>query len=137
MDTTVVSPQIEEHFARPRNLGRLPTANGQGRCGDLQAGPTQITIAIQVVAGQVVAARFRTFGCSVAIAASSVATTLISDQPVTVAATLTADQITAALGVVPAERAYAPAMAATAVRLAVADWAAQEERKGQGDGGES
>lgn len=120
------SAQVLEHFARPRNLGRLPEANGRGVAGDLRDGPTQIAIAIRVEAGRIAAARFRTFGCSAAIAASSMATTLIAGRTVAEAERLTAEQITMALGGLPPERAYAPTMAAAAVRGALADWAAQE-----------
>ncbi len=125
------SPQVLEHFARPRNLGRLPEANGRGVVGDLHDGPTRIEIAIVVAAGRVAAARFRTFGCSAAIAASSMATTLIEGRAVAEVGALTAGRIAEALGGLPPERAYAPEMAAAAVRGAVADWAARE----QGEGG--
>jgi nitrogen fixation NifU-like protein len=119
---TPYSQQVIDHFAAPRNLGRLPTANGRGVSGDLRTGDVRIEIAIRVEGDRVVVARFRTFGCSVAIAASSVATTLITDRPVGEAADLTAAQITDALGGLPPDRLYAPAMAAEAVHQAVADW---------------
>ena len=120
------SAQVLDHFAHPRNLGRLPEANGHGVVGDLRDSPTQIAIAIRVEDGRIAAARFRTFGCSAAIAASSMATTLITGQSTAEAAALTAERITAALGGLPPERVYAPTMAAAAVRGAIADWAARE-----------
>jgi nitrogen fixation NifU-like protein len=116
------SQQVIDHFAAPRNLGRLHDANGHGVSGDLRTGDVQIAIAIRVEGERVVAARFRTFGCSVAIAASSVATTLIVERPVGEVAALTPAQITAALGGLPPERLYAPEMAAEAVHRAIADW---------------
>ncbi|HEX5506412.1 MAG TPA: iron-sulfur cluster assembly scaffold protein [Thermomicrobiales bacterium] len=117
------SPQVLDHFARPRNLGRLPDADGRGAAGDRRDGTVWIEVAIRV-AGEVVAdARFRALGCSAAIAASSMATTLIAGRPVAAAGALTADEITAALGGLPAARLYAPALAAEAVRAAVADYA--------------
>ncbi len=117
------SPQVLDHFARPRNLGRLPDANGRGVAGDLREGDVRIEIAIRVEGGRIAAARHRTFGCSAAIAASSVATILIEGRPVDEAGALRADQITAALGGLPPERLYAPAMAADAVQRAIADYA--------------
>jgi nitrogen fixation NifU-like protein len=124
------SAQVLDHFARPRNLGRLPDANGRATVGDLRDGPTQIAIAVRVEAGRVAAARFRTFGCSAAIAASSMATVLISGLTTDEAAALTAETITTALGGLPPERAYAPTMAAAAVRGAIADWAGRERGEG-------
>jgi nitrogen fixation protein NifU and related proteins len=119
------SAQVIEHFAHPRNLGRLAEANGRGVAGDLRAGDVQIEIAILVAGDRVAAARFRTFGCSAAIAASSVATTLIDGRAVAEAATLTPEAIITALGGLPATKLYAPRLAAEAVHRAVADWRAR------------
>ncbi len=119
---TPYSAQVIDHFAAPRNLGRLPDANGRGVVGDLQTDDVRIEIAIRVEGGRIAAARFRTFGCSAAIAASSIATTLIADRTVQAAADITPAQIAAALGGLPPERLYAPEMAAMAVHRAVADW---------------
>ena len=119
------SQQVIDHFAAPRNLGRLPDANGRGVSGDLRTGDVQIEIAIRVEGERVAAARFRTFGCSVAIAASSIATTLIVERPVGEVAALTPAQITAALGGLPPDRLYAPEMAAEAIRRAIDDWEQQ------------
>lgn len=121
------SQQVIDHFAAPRNLGRLPDANGRGVAGDLRTGEVQIAMAIRVEGRRIAAVRFRTFGCSAAIAASSVATTLIAGRTVREAAALTAGQITDALGGLPLDRLYAPEMAAEAVHRAVADW---EQREG-------
>ncbi len=116
------SPLVLDHFARPRNLGRLPDANGRGVAGDLREGDVRIEIAIRVDGGRIAVARHRTFGCSAAIAASSMATTLIEGRPIAEAGALRAEQIAAALGGLPPERRYAPALAADAVRRAVADY---------------
>ena len=112
---------VQDHFARPRGLGRLPDASGRGVVGEFDEGAVRIEIAIRVDGGIVAAARFRTFGCSAAIAASSVATTLIEGRPLDAARALEAQAITEALGGLPEDRLYAPAMAASAVRAAVAD----------------
>lgn len=121
------SPQVIDHFARPRNLGRLPEANGRGSAGDLRDGDVRIEIAIRVEGERIAAARFRTFGCSAAIAASSVATVLITGRGVREAATIDAAQILEALGGLPDDRLYAPAMAARAVQSALADWRRNDE----------
>lgn len=128
---TAYSPQVLDHFSAPRNLGRLPDANGRGVAGDLLTGDVRIEIAIRVEGARIAAARFRTFGCSAAIAASSVATTLIAGQTPQDAAALTPARITAALGGLPPERLYAPELAATAVGRAIADWAARHDAKGE------
>jgi nitrogen fixation protein NifU and related proteins len=120
------SQQVLDHFARPRNLGRLPDASGTGTAGDLRDGPVQITIAVRLERGaageaRVAASRFRAFGCSAAIAAASMATVLIEGRTATEAAALTPEAITAALGGLPEDRLYAPALAAEAAQRAIAD----------------
>jgi nitrogen fixation NifU-like protein len=120
------SATVLEHFARPRNLGRLPGASGQGVAGDLRDGPVQITIAVRVErdeagAARIAVARFRAFGCSAAIASSSMATVLIEGQTMREAATLTPEAIVAALDGLPEDRLYAPSFAAEAVHRAIAD----------------
>jgi nitrogen fixation protein NifU and related proteins len=120
------SATVLEHYARPRNLGRLPGASGQGVAGDLRDGPVQITIAVRIEcdeagATRIAEARFRAFGCSAAIASSSMATELIVGQTAREAAGLTPAAIVAALDGLPEDRLYAPALAAEAVHRAIAD----------------
>ena len=127
------SAQVLDHFAQPRNLGRLPEANGRGTVGDLREGPVQITIAILVARDQanddrIVAARFRAFGCSAAIASASMATVLLEGQTVGAATAITSQAIETALGGLPEERRYAPELTAEAVQMALADW--QQRRTG-------
>lgn len=132
----VYSAEVLDHFARPRNLGRLPDANGCGVAGDLREGDVRIEIAVRVEAGRVAAARFRTFGCSAAIAASSMATLLIEGRSAEEAGALRAEQITEALGGLPPDRLYAPAMAADAVREALDDFrGAKLGGRGDNEGG--
>lgn len=118
------SALVLDHYACPRNLGRLPDANGRGVAGDLLIGATRIEIAVRVDAGLVAAARFRAIGCSAAIAASSLATTLIVGRAAEEAAALTPAALVAALGGLPPERLYASALVIEAIGSALADWRA-------------
>jgi len=52
------SPQVLDHFERPRNSGDLPEASARARvenpvCGDI------LELAVKVEKGMIVAARFR------------------------------------------------------------------------------
>lgn len=121
----VYSQRVLDHYARPRNLGRLPEADGRGVAGDLREGDTRIEIAIRVRGGRVAEARHRTFGCSATIAAASVATELIAGRAVEAAGALSAEEIVAALDGLPPDRLYAPDLAVEAVRGAVRDYQAR------------
>lgn len=116
------SATVNEHFARPRNLGRLPDANGRGVVGDLGHTPVHIEMAIRVDRGVVASARFRAFGCAATIAASSMATQLALDRSLEFVKALTPDDVTSALGGLPEDRMYAPGLALEALRAAVADY---------------
>ena len=115
------SETVLDHYARPRNLGRLPDATGSATVGDLRDDPVQITVALRVAADEagvrrVTAARFRAFGCSATIAAASMATVLLEGRTLDTAAQLSAEEIERALGGLPPERRYAPALAAAAAQ---------------------
>lgn len=116
------SATVLDHFARPRNLGRLPDANGRGAVGDLPGVDAWIEVALRVDDDIVTTARFRAFGCSATIAASSMATELIVGQPLARAAALTSDELEVALGGLAPARRYAAALTVRAVQAAVADY---------------
>ena len=74
------NPKIVEHFMHPRNVGEIPDADGVGTVGHPACGDV-VRIYIKVspqnsnpVISQV---QFKTFGCTTAIATSSIATELI------------------------------------------------------------
>jgi nitrogen fixation NifU-like protein len=109
-----------EHFTNPRNVGVVENANGVGRdsnpsCGDFTR------ISVRVVDDRVAEVRFKTFGCSAAIASASVVTTLAEGKPVAEAAALGPIDVITALGGLPPEKEGCALMAAGALRSALAD----------------
>jgi nitrogen fixation NifU-like protein len=109
-----------DHLTRPRNAGTLPEPSGTGAdanpsCGDR----TVITVAI--ADGHIQAARFRTFGCTAAIAAASVLTELATGVTTDDAARLEPADILNALGGLPARKEACALMAIGALRAALVD----------------
>jgi nitrogen fixation NifU-like protein len=109
-----------DHFSNPRNVGVIEDADGRGQdanpaCGDF----TRITV--RVSGGKVAEARFKTFGCSAAIASASMVTTLATGRAVDEAARISAQDVLAALGGLPPEKEGCALMAAGALRSALAD----------------
>ena len=78
------SDKVVDHYENPRNVGSLnPTNNNVGtglvgapECGDV------MKLQIQVENDRIVDAKFKTFGCGSAIAASSLATEWVKDKPI-------------------------------------------------------
>ena len=65
--------KVIEHFMTPRNCGTLPDANGEGSFGDPDCGD-YLTIQIKVKDNYIEDIKFLVFGCTAAIASSSMTT---------------------------------------------------------------
>jgi len=108
-----------DHFQHPRNVGRLAGAHAVGRVDDA-ASETTISIFLRFDAeGHVEQATFRTLGCSACIAASSMATELLTGQSRLDTQALSADALDAALGGLPVEKRYCADLVAEAVGRAL------------------
>jgi nitrogen fixation protein NifU and related proteins len=97
---------VLDHFRSPHNAGDLPDATATVEvtnpvCGDV------LRLAVRLDGGRIVAARFKTQGCVAAIACSSVLTDLLSGKTPAEAHEITAEQISDALGGLPAASFHA------------------------------
>ena len=109
-----------DHLTRPRNAGTLGEASGTGAdanpsCGD------RTTITLRIADGRVTELRFRTFGCTAAIASASVLTELAAGLRVDDATRLEPADILNALGGLPARKEACALMAIGALRGALLD----------------
>jgi nitrogen fixation NifU-like protein len=103
-----------DHFQHPRNVGRLTDADAVGRVDDAET-DTMVEIYVKLDAGVIARAKFRTFGCSACIAASSIATEMLIGR----AYPPTASELDSALGGLPADKRYCVELVAEAVRRAL------------------
>jgi NifU-like protein involved in Fe-S cluster formation len=114
------SERALEHLERPRNAGTLQAPSGTGAdanpsCGD------RTTITLRIADGRIAELRFRTFGCTAAIASASVLTELAGGLPVDDAARLGPADILNALGGLPERKEACALMAIGALRGALVD----------------
>ncbi len=107
-----------EHFQHPRHVGRLADANGVGRVDDVST-DTTITLYVKVGGGRVVQASFRALGCSACVAASSMATDLLTGAALEAARAITPARLDEALGGLPDDKRYCVELAALAVQRAL------------------
>ena len=121
------NPLVRDHFLNPRNVGDMADADGVGEVGAVSCGDV-MRISIRVREGRVVEARFRTFGCGTAIAASSVATELIRGRAVDEVQRFSNEEVSAALGGLPPAKSHCPILAEDAVRAAVEDYVRRQTR---------
>jgi NifU-like protein involved in Fe-S cluster formation len=92
----------------------MADADGVGRVDDPTT-DTMVQLFVKLLAGRVQRATFRTFGCSACIAASSIATELLVGR----GSPLTAAEIDAALGGLPADKRYCLDLVAEATARAL------------------
>lgn len=105
---------VLDHFRNPRNAGELPGATATVEvtnpvCGDV------LCLSVRAETGRISAARFKTQGCVAAIAASSVLTEMLAGRTPAEARAITPQQISEALGGLPAATFHAAQLCADAV----------------------
>ncbi len=115
------SPQVLDHYENPRNVGEIEDADavataGNPACGDL------MRLSLRIRDGIIEDARFKTFGCGAAIAASSMATEMLKGRSLEEAARLTNRDVAEALGGLPPVKMHCSVLAEDAVRAALADY---------------
>jgi nitrogen fixation NifU-like protein len=109
---------VLDHFQNPRNAGTLPDADLIGEAGNPACGD-RMRLYLKLEGNRVSAARFQTFGCSVAIAASSMLTELVIGRDLEALARLRNSEIVAALGGLPEHKAACSILAEAALHDAL------------------
>ncbi len=127
------SDKLVDHFNNPRNVGSLDKGServgtgivGAPECGDVMK--LQIEVGDD---GTIVNAKFKTYGCGSAIAASSLATEWLKGKSVDKASELRNTDIANELSLPPV-KVHCSVLAEDAVKAAIEDWKA---KNGRGDG---
>ena len=115
------SEKVMDHFENPRNVGKMPDADGVGEVGNAKCGDI-MRMYIKVRDGIITDVKFNTFGCGSAIASSSMATEMIKGKPVSEALELSNKAVIEALDGLPAQKIHCSVLAEEAVKAAVKDY---------------
>tara|TARA_Y100000310_G_scaffold101022_1_gene98921 strand:+ start:427 stop:810 length:384 start_codon:yes stop_codon:yes gene_type:complete len=118
------SEKVLEHYETPRNMGSLnPTDDNVGtglvgapECGDVMK--LQIKVSDE---GTIVDAKFKTFGCGSAIAASSLATDWVTGKSVSEAEEISNEEIVEELSLPPV-KIHCSVLAEDAIKAAINDY---------------
>jgi nitrogen fixation NifU-like protein len=110
---------VMEHFARPRNVGLVPDADGYARL-ESDVHHDVIEVSIRVEDGRLAEVRHRTYGCAAAIAASSMTTELARGLTLDEATRLEEGEVVRALGGLPEGKVRCSVLAPAALRAAIA-----------------
>jgi nitrogen fixation NifU-like protein len=124
---SLYSKKTIEHFRHPKNVGTIEHADGIGQASN---GKTVfIELYIKVQDDIITDAKFKTFGCGAAIAASSMVTELVTGKSLTEASTITDDDIFEALDGLPPEKIHCSVLAEKALNTAIRDCRDKLENK--------
>ncbi|MDD3642844.1 MAG: iron-sulfur cluster assembly scaffold protein [Candidatus Krumholzibacteria bacterium] len=116
-----VSPEYQDHFLNPRNVGLLEEPDGTGMCGSSECGDWLI-VTIRVEKGKIGEIGFQCRGCSAAIATSSAATELARGRTIEEASRIAASDIEEAVGGLPEDKRHCSVLGEEAIRDAIADY---------------
>ena len=119
------SEKVIDHYEKPRNVGSLdPTSDhvgtglvGAPECGDVM----KLQIKVDDETGVISDAKFKTFGCGSAIAASSLATDWIRGKSISEAGELSNVDIVEELSLPPV-KIHCSVLAEDAIKAAIGDY---------------
>jgi nitrogen fixation NifU-like protein len=120
------SEKVLELFRNPKNMGEIedPTVvavEGDPQCGDM------FKMFLKIENDRIVDARFLSFGCAANIATGSITTELIKGKTVGEAEKLTINEITEALGGLPALKMHCAVLAYKTLRKALREYKTRDK----------
>lgn len=115
------SEKIMEEFLEPKNYGVIKGASGVGKIVS-DVGSEIVKIFIKVEDVKIVDCQFQTFGGVVAIALSSIATTLMKDKTIEEVKNLTASSILEVSGDIPDNKSYLVGVVLSAMQKSIENY---------------
>jgi nitrogen fixation NifU-like protein len=134
------SDKVIDHAENPRNVGTLDKSDpnvGTGLVGALACGDVmRLQIKVDPETETIIDAKFKTFGCGSAIAASSLATEWIKGKTVDEAETIKNSEIVEELNLPPVKIHYS-VLAEDAIKSAIADFRAKKQKREEANGNDN
>ena len=125
--------KVIERFKNPRHAGEIKNPSGIAEEGNLRCGDV-MRVYIKVGKNRngkeiIKEARFKTYGCAAAIAASDVACELIEGKGIEKAKEITNKKITAKLGGLPIEKIHCSVLGMQTLRKAIDNYLTKSQNK--------
>lgn len=120
------SEKIFQEFKHPKNVGEIQDADGVGKVGNPQCGDI-MHIYIKVEKNKkgeevIKEIKFKTFGCIVAIANSSLLTKMVKGKTIEEALKITKQDLIKELGEMPPNKYHCSILASDGLRKAIEDY---------------
>ncbi|MFW6233105.1 MAG: iron-sulfur cluster assembly scaffold protein [Nanoarchaeota archaeon] len=120
--TLPYSKKVMKHFTHPKNVGELKNPDGVGEVGNMKCGDI-MKIGIKVDNKEVIKdIKFKTFGCSAAVASTSALTELVKGKNINNAKKITMKKVAEHLGGLPNIKLHCSSMAVNALKKAIQDY---------------
>src|SRR4030043_1324495 len=118
---TQYSQKVMDHFCNPRNVGEMEKPDGIGHVGNPVCGDI-MELYIRVDDSIIVDAKFKTFGCGVAIATSSMVTEMVKGKTIEEALEISNRAVVEALDGLPPIKMHCSVLAKEALESAINDY---------------
>ena len=112
------SEKVKDHFKNPRNVGEIENADAVGEAGALSCGD-KLKLYLKIENNIIKDAKFQTFGCGSAVAASSILTEMVMGKTIEEAKKITNKQIADELDGLPPEKMHCSVMGREALEDAL------------------
>ena len=122
------SEKVLEHYEKPKNIGSLDRGRNDGGTGLVGAPECGDVMKLQIQVdddNKIIDAKFKTFGCGSAIAASSLATEWIKNKTVDEASTIQNTEIVEELSLPPV-KIHCSVLAEDAIKAAIKDYKSKQ-----------
>ena len=114
---------VLDHAENPRNRGILENANARGYQMNPVCGDT-LVLMLRVEGDRISEARFQTEGCTASLATSSIITEMVAGLSLDEAMALTHEDVSEAVGGLPASKLHSAALVIDALRRAIGGYRA-------------
>jgi len=125
------SKEVMQYFLHPKNVGIIKNADGVGRVGNIQCGDImELYIKVKKVKGKEIISdvKFQTFGCVVALAVSSMLTTIVKGKTVEEAIKINNQDVLKKAGKIPPLKIHCSVLVADALHEAIYDYLSKNKK---------
>ena len=125
---SLYSKKVIEYFKNPRNVGEIENHDGIGYVGDPSWG-IEMELYIKVNDSIIVDAKFKTFGCGVTIAVSSMVTEILKGKSIKNALNISNQAVAEALDGLPPPKMHCAVLGQELIKSAIDDYLSKCKRR--------